>query len=161
MASSRPLADTPYRSYAGKLERFARFIAPELRSVFAGLGLPPRARVLDVGCGVGIATRMVANLLGGEAQVVGVDLSLPHLHAAGSGGAVDFVQADAASLCFKDATFDLVWSCNTINHLAEPVSALRAMRESEVACRTSGVDVVRIKVALLLISSAIAGAAAG
>jgi branched-chain amino acid transport system permease protein len=33
------------------------------------------------------------------------------------------------------------------------------MRESEVACRTSGVDVVRIKIALLLISSAIAGAA--
>ena len=96
MASSRPLADAPYRSYAGKLERFARFIAPELRSVFAGLGLAPRARVLDVGCGVGIATRMVANLLGSEAQVVGLDLSLPHLHAAGSGGAVDFVQADAA-----------------------------------------------------------------
>jgi branched-chain amino acid transport system permease protein len=38
-------------------------------------------------------------------------------------------------------------------------TALRAMRESEVACRTSGVDVVRIKIALLLISSAIAGAA--
>jgi branched-chain amino acid transport system permease protein len=38
-------------------------------------------------------------------------------------------------------------------------TALRAMRESEVACRTSGVDVVRIKIVLLLISSAIAGAA--
>ena len=131
MASSsatRPLADAPYRSYAGKLEQFARFIAPELRSVFAELGLAPRARVLDVGCGVGIATRMVASLLGSEAQVVGVDLSLPHLHAAGGGGTVDFVQADAAKLCFRDATFDLVWSCNTINHLADPVAALRSMR---------------------------------
>jgi branched-chain amino acid transport system permease protein len=38
-------------------------------------------------------------------------------------------------------------------------TALRAMRESEVACRTSGVDVVRIKIVLVLISSAIAGAA--
>src|SRR6478752_5279212 len=114
MAQSRLLADTPYRSYAGKLEQFARFIAPELRSVFAELGLAPHARVLDVGCGVGIATRMVANLLGDEAQVVGVDLSLPHLHAARGMGRVGLVQADAANLCFRDATFDLVWSCNTL-----------------------------------------------
>ena len=33
------------------------------------------------------------------------------------------------------------------------------MRENETACRTSGVDVTRVKVTLLLISSAIAGAA--
>jgi len=128
MALSRPLADAPYRSYAGKLEQFARFIAPELRSVFAELGLAPHARVLDVGCGVGIATRMVANLLGDEAQVVGVDLSLPHLHAARGASGVGLVQADAATLCFRDATFDLVWSCNTLNHLSDPVAALRAMR---------------------------------
>jgi branched-chain amino acid transport system permease protein len=38
-------------------------------------------------------------------------------------------------------------------------TALRAMRENETACRTSGVDVTRIQVALLLLSSAIAGAA--
>lgn len=38
-------------------------------------------------------------------------------------------------------------------------TALRAMRENETACRTSGVDVTRIRVTLLLISSAIAGAA--
>jgi branched-chain amino acid transport system permease protein len=38
-------------------------------------------------------------------------------------------------------------------------TALRAMRENETACRTSGVDVTRVKVTLLLVSSAIAGAA--
>ena len=38
-------------------------------------------------------------------------------------------------------------------------TALRAMRENETACRTSGVQVTRVKIALLLISSAIAGAA--
>ena len=38
-------------------------------------------------------------------------------------------------------------------------TALRAMRENETACRTSGVNVTRIKVTLLLISSLIAGAA--
>jgi branched-chain amino acid transport system permease protein len=38
-------------------------------------------------------------------------------------------------------------------------TALRAMRENETACRTSGVSVTRVKVTLLLASSAIAGAA--
>lgn len=38
-------------------------------------------------------------------------------------------------------------------------TALRAMRENEAASSTSGVDVTRVKVTLLLVSSAIAGAA--
>lgn len=38
-------------------------------------------------------------------------------------------------------------------------TALRAMRENETACRTSGVNVTRIRITLLVISSAIAGAA--
>jgi len=127
-SSARPLGDTPQRSYAGKLERFARFIAPELRSLFTELGLAPGAAVLDVGCGVGIATRMLAELLGKEARVVGIDLSLPHLHAARPASDISLLQADASKLCFKDRTFDLIWSCNTVNHLADPVRALRDMR---------------------------------
>jgi SAM-dependent methyltransferase len=128
MASSRPLADAPHRSYAGKLERFARFVAPELRSVFSELGLMPGAKVLDVGCGVGFATQMLAGLLGDEAHVVGLDLSWPHLRAARGSRAVGLVQGDAAKLCFRDASFDLIWSCNTVNHLADPRAAVRAMR---------------------------------
>jgi branched-chain amino acid transport system permease protein len=38
-------------------------------------------------------------------------------------------------------------------------TAVRAMRENETACRTAGVDVTRVKVTLLLVSSAIAGGA--
>ena len=110
MASSRPLEDAPSRSYAGKLERFSRFVAPELRSVFAELGLDPSARVLDVGCGVGFATHMLAGLLGGDAQVVGMDLSWPHLRAASGPRSIGLVQGDASRLCFRDGTFDLIWS---------------------------------------------------
>ena len=43
-------------------------------------------------------------------------------------GRVGLVQADAAKLCFRDAAFDLIWSCNTVNHLSDPVAALVAMR---------------------------------
>ncbi|HET9862020.1 MAG TPA: methyltransferase domain-containing protein [Steroidobacteraceae bacterium] len=130
MASSRPLCDAPQRSYAGKLERFARFIAPELRGLFAELAIGPRACVLDLGCGVGIATRMLAEQLDRESRVVGVDLSLPHLRAARAtrGRELSLLQADAAQLCFRAGAFDLVWSCNTINHLADPVGALTRLR---------------------------------
>lgn len=38
-------------------------------------------------------------------------------------------------------------------------TALQAMRESEVACRTSGVSITAVKIKLILISSGIAGAA--
>jgi len=127
-ALRRPLGDAPDRSYANKLERFSRFIAPELKIAFSELGLAPGAKVLDVGCGVGFATRMLSGLLGREAHVVGLDLSLPHLQAARDFKAIGLVQADAARLCFRDASFDLIWSCNTINHVAEPVAALTAMR---------------------------------
>jgi SAM-dependent methyltransferase len=128
MASSRPLDDAPTRSYAGKLERFSRFVAPELRTIFKELCIGAGARVLDVGCGVGFATHMLAELSGGEAQVVGMDLSWPHLRAASAARGVALVQADAARLCFRDGTFDIIWSCNTVNHLADPLAALRAMR---------------------------------
>jgi SAM-dependent methyltransferase len=128
-ASSRPLGDAPDRSYAAKLERFAAFIAPELRGVLAGLELEGDARVLDVGCGVGTAVRLFTGLLEKNAQIVGLDLSLPHLEAARTIRGVHLVQADAARLCFRDGSFDLIWSCNTVNHLADPVGGLAAMRD--------------------------------
>lgn len=127
MDSSRPLADAPDRSYARKLGLFADFAAPELREVLAGLGLARPSRVLDVGCGVGAAAGLMAELLGPEAFVVGLDLSLPHLRVAGEIADASFVQADAAIPCFRAATFDLIWSCNTINHLRDPVGALRGL----------------------------------
>lgn len=38
-----------------------------------------------------------------------------------------FVQGDAQSLPFADATFDMVVSCETIEHLPDPCSAIREM----------------------------------
>ncbi len=127
-SSSRPLGDAPDRSYARKLELFADFIAPEIRVVLDGLGLARDARVLDLGCGIGATAGLLAGLLGDRACVVGADLSLPHLEVASEIGNVAFVQADATKLCFQNATFDLIWSCNTLNHLQNPVGVLHGLR---------------------------------
>jgi SAM-dependent methyltransferase len=106
-----------------------------MKIILADLGLAPGAKVLDVGCGVGFATGQLVELLGAGAQVVGMDLSLPHLRAATGPRDFELVRADAAKLPFRDSTFDLIWSCNTINHLADPVGTLAAMRG---ALRASG-----------------------
>ncbi len=128
MGSSRPLQDAPDRSYASKLDRFARFAAQEMRGVFAQLGLPPRATMLDLGCGTAFASACLADYAGDDGYVVALDLSLPHLNAARANYRGPLVQGDAGRLCFRDGVFDLIWSCNTINHVAEPVEALAALR---------------------------------
>jgi len=126
MDSSRPLGDGPDRSYVRKLEQFARFAEPELKRIFSDFDLPPGTVALDVGCGAGLATRWLREQLGGG-HVVGVDLSLPHLKAARAHHA-PLVQADGGRPCFRAGTFDFIWACNTVNHLADPVDALRGLR---------------------------------
>lgn len=141
MDSARPLRDAPDRSYVGKLEQFARFVEPELKQIFADLAPPPGSVALDLGCGAGLATRWLSEAIPGG-YVVGADLSLPHLRAARAHHAA-LVQADGGRACFADGVLDLVWSCNTINHLGDPVEALREIkrqlrRSGRVALAQSG-----------------------
>lgn len=127
MGSSRPLQDAPDRSYADKLERFARFAEPELKGIFAGLALRPGSVALDLGCGTGLATAWLEDSLGPQGFAVGVDLSMPHLRAA-SGHHDTLVQGDAGQLGFRNSVFDFIWSCNTLNHVAEPIETLSRLR---------------------------------
>ena len=125
MNSSRPLGDAPERSYVRKLEQFAMFAEPELKRIFADLALPAD-RSLDLGCGVGLTARWLRHELLGDAYVVGLDLSLPHLMAAAAHHS-PLVQADGGRPCFRAGAFDFIWACNTINHLADPVATLRGL----------------------------------
>jgi len=127
-SSARPLGDSPERSYAGKLDRFGAFAAPELCRVFADLGLPAHGTALDLGCGTGFATALLADTLGPDVVLVGVDLSLPHLEAARRHGALRLIQGDAERLCFAEGSFDFIWCCNTVNHVADSVGAVRSAR---------------------------------
>jgi SAM-dependent methyltransferase len=121
MAAARPLGDAPERSYVRKLEAFAKFAEPELRRIFAGFGLGRDAVVLDLGCGAGLTTAWLREASDG--LVVGADLSRPHLVSASAHHSL-LVQADAGQPCFREGSFDLIWACNTVNHLTEPAAAL-------------------------------------
>lgn len=127
-ACGRWLGDAPDRSYARKLDLFGRFAAPELRRIFADLDLRDCVATLDLGCGTGIATALLAEQLGREVAIVGADLSMPHLEAARRHHSLPLVQGDATRLGFRDVAFDLIWACNAINHVANRVAVVRALR---------------------------------
>lgn len=126
--TTRLLADSPSRSYALKLDRFAAFAEPELKQIFSDLKPPKNGTALDLGCGTGLATALLAEQMGPEAKVVGLDLSMPHLLSANGKHRLPLIQGDAEQLCFRDAAFDFVWCCNTVNHVRDPVACLRALR---------------------------------
>jgi SAM-dependent methyltransferase len=123
------LGDTAARDYSRKLALFNAFAEPELRGLIHGLHLKPGMRVLDAGCGTGEALGWFADAVGGEGMVAGVDLATAHTRVARDNAphAAAVIQADVTRAPWAPASFDLVWSVNTLNHLEQPVEALRRL----------------------------------
>ncbi|MCK5692516.1 MAG: methyltransferase domain-containing protein [Bacteroidales bacterium] len=72
-------------------------------------------RVLDVGCGIGGPSRMLADEF--NCQVTGVDLSHEYIRTAkglselvGLQDKTDFIQSNALELPFENGSFDVVWT---------------------------------------------------
>ena len=81
--------------------------------------------ILDVGCGTGMFTKLLVQR---AHFVVGVDLSLGMLHAAGDmPRGVSLVQADADHLPFQDGTFDVVVSITLLQNMPDPGSTVREL----------------------------------
>lgn len=123
------LGDTPARNYAQKLTLFNAFAAPELRQAIARLDLRPGMRVLDVGCGTGEALGWFSTEVAQEGIVIGMDLASAHLtfaHARIKPGTF-LVQGNLSSTPFTAASFDLIWSVNTINHVRDPNTSIRGL----------------------------------
>lgn len=94
---------------------------------------PPGAEVLEVGCGIGAQTVHLA-LGSPEARITSVDISPQSVERARErlariGGAnVRFQVADLFALPFAEGSFDHVFVCFVLEHLADPVAALAALR---------------------------------
>ena len=131
MAGRAPglLADTPARDYVHKLQLFNAFAEPELRQAIASLDLQRGMRILDAGCGSGEALSWLAEEVGAAGLAVGLDLAAAHAAAsrARAPPASAVLQADVCRPPLVRGSFDLVWAVNTVNHLREPLQAVRQL----------------------------------
>ncbi len=115
-------------------ETSAAYLLPHLR---------PTDVLLDVGAGPGTIT---ADLAGRVAQVVGLDPAPAAVDAARALAAsrgvtnVRFDLGDVYALDAADDTYDVVHAHQVLQHLGDPVAALREMRR---VCRPGGLVAVR------------------
>ena len=101
-------------------------------------------RLLDVGCGPGTITAELAALVA-PGEVVGIDASAEVVARAGELGSsrapnLRFEVGDVYVLGWPDASFDVVHAHQVLQHLSDPVAALREMRRVLV---TGGLLAVR------------------
>jgi SAM-dependent methyltransferase len=117
-------------------ENSAAYLLPHLKS---------GDRVLDLGCGPGTITADLATLVS-PGRVTALEITDSALDLARAEIArrelttVDFVVGDVHALEFADDSFDVVHAHQVLQHVADPVAALREMRR---VTRPGGVIAVR------------------
>ena len=89
----------------------------------------PGQKVLDVGCGEGTLSILMAQK---GARVTGLDISDPNIANANKRGKelavpVKFLISDADQLPFSDNAFDTVVSSHVLEHLPDPEKGLREL----------------------------------
>mmetsp|Transcript_9362 Transcript_9362/g.42621 ORF Transcript_9362/g.42621 Transcript_9362/m.42621 type:complete len:426 (+) Transcript_9362:183-1460(+) len=83
------------------------------------------AKVLDVGCGIGGTSRHIAKTFGPDTRVTGITLSPKQVERATELAAeqnlpnASFRVMNALAMDFPDDTFDLVWACESGEHMPD------------------------------------------
>jgi len=94
---------------------------------------PAGARVLECGCGTGAQTALLAaaspcaHFLSADVSAASLEQARARVEAAGCRN-VSFGMADVFHLPFRGASFDHVFVCFLLEHLADPQRALRRLR---------------------------------
>jgi ubiquinone/menaquinone biosynthesis C-methylase UbiE len=110
--------------------------------------------VLDVACGTGIVTRLVAPVVGPGGQVTGIDISVDMLavarkNATSLGATIQWRLGDADDLPFEDETFDLVLCQQGFQYFSDQAATLREMNRVLVPggrlalCVASSIDAIQ------------------
>jgi ubiquinone/menaquinone biosynthesis C-methylase UbiE len=117
-----------------RLRAQARVWAAATAALLDRVEVGPGARCLDVGCGPGETMRQMAERVGPEGRVVGLDTdarlgrtTADALHAAGLDQCA-FVHGDVEDSEFVlDGSFDVVFGRLILLHVSDPVAVLRRM----------------------------------
>jgi SAM-dependent methyltransferase len=133
-AASTSQAETAFASTWLEQQALHPFIRETGQRALRALALPPGASVLEVGCGTGVFLPALAEAVGPEGRLVGIDHSQAFLDEAGARLArlglttrVELIRGDAHELPFEDAAFDAVHCERVLMHLEDPDRAIREM----------------------------------
>jgi SAM-dependent methyltransferase len=112
--------------WSARADDWAQIQEPLMRPAFDAaldaLRLEPNTRLLDVGCGSGLALRLAADR---GASVTGLDASRGQLeHARRQVPGAPLVQGELEELPFDDGSFDVVTGFNSFQYAARPTLAL-------------------------------------
>ncbi len=129
---------TRQRRDASSAEAYERYAAPAVfgpwaRELVDVAALRPGERVLDVACGTGVVTRLVAEHVDACGRVVGLDISPGMLEVARSvpppaGAAITWQEGSAEALPFAEGSFDVVLCQHGLPFMADRSRALAEMR---------------------------------
>jgi ubiquinone/menaquinone biosynthesis C-methylase UbiE len=112
----------------GRGERMERGHRPTGEQAIARMDIPAESRVLDLGCGNGWATRLLAERAS-QGRVVGIDISDEMIRRARDSSAgienVEFRVASAERLPFDDRSFTHAFSMESLYYYADMLAAMR------------------------------------
>ena len=119
-------------------DTMARLLGPITEALLEHAAVEGSQHALDVGCGGGSQSLLLAQRLGTGARVLGVDISAPMLEVAaakaetpaGGRAALQFTRADASEHDFGPDRFDLVFSRFGVMFFADPEGAFGNLRRA-------------------------------
>ena len=123
--ASEPVLFANASAYQNFMGRYSDLLAPAFAET---AGVAPGQRVLDVGCGAGALTTVLAGIVGAE-NVAGVDPSEPFVAAARERlPGADLRVSPAEALPFEDESFDTAVSQLVFHFVDDPPRALEEMK---------------------------------
>lgn len=118
---------TEYRPFPNEEGRNSRQAELEVPALVRALDLPTEARILEVGCGRGIALPVIDRLCRPR-RLVGLDIEAALLGEAADnlheqGARAELCVGDVRAMPFADDTFDVVIDFGTLFHIARAEAA--------------------------------------
>jgi len=114
--------------YATRLRALHEALEDDFRNIVCRVP-DRRVKALDVGCGDGFFTKLLADI---QSEVTGIDNSDAYLREAreniGNIGNIRFVRGDVDELPIGDNSVDLVWSAHSMHSYPDVKKALREFR---------------------------------
>ncbi len=128
MTTESRLDPTEYRPFPNEEGRNTRQTQWEIPALVRALGLPRDVRILEVGCGRGIALPVLDRLCSPR-RLVGLDIDVELLVEAADnlgehGTEAELCHGDVRQMPFADESFDVIIDFGTLYHIARPQTAL-------------------------------------